>query len=98
MIKQLVTKSPTALLRNECHGALRSLDDTRGNRGTFAPWRVPVENNNMIPIRSVFDTLNNQKVAEKVKNWAIFLIFSLNLRLPKNKILKNSKKAYAAQL
>merc|ERR1712129_71817 len=43
--KQLVTKSPTALLRNECHGALRSLDDTRGNRGTFAPCRVPVENN-----------------------------------------------------
>ena len=42
--KQLVTKSPTALLRNECHGALRSLDDTRGNRGTFVPWRVPVEN------------------------------------------------------
>ena len=36
-----VTKSPTALLRRPW--CVAQLDDTRVGRGTFVPWRVPVE-------------------------------------------------------
>jgi len=40
-----VTKSPTALLRRPW--CVAQLDDTRVGRGTFVPWRVPVNNNNL---------------------------------------------------